>query len=262
MQDLGYALNLKPLVLSPHQFGIPAIRSRIYIPAIRKDLINNDWFYLDLSTSLNNKKNSIFDVIDRNKKDKKYYISKYEERVLDMWNEFYKKIDLDIIGFPIWADEFNKRNKINDLPKWKQDFIKKNRELYTRNKTFVDEWLKKYDYLKWVKKTHRKMEWQAGNDIRDVYEGLIQFRPSGVRIKRPDKFSTLVAMNHSQIIGKYKRRMTPDETKRLQSFPKNFKVHIDDNLALKQLGNAVNVTVVDAIIKEMFKIYEKSRTNR
>ena len=261
LQDLGYALNLKPLLLSPNQFGIPAIRSRIYIPAIRKDLINNDWFYLDLSNSLTDKYN-IFDVIDRDKKDKKYYISRYERKVLDMWNEFYKKIDLDIIGFPIWAEEFNKRNKIDNLPKWKQDFIIKNRELYKRNKSFIDSWLKKYDYLNWVKKTHKKMEWQAGNDIDDIYKGLIQFRPSGVRVKRPDKFSTLVAMNHSQIIGKYKRRLTPSETKKLQSFPSSFKVHIDDNVALKQLGNAVNVTVVNAVIKEMFKVYEKNRTDK
>jgi DNA (cytosine-5)-methyltransferase 1 len=103
------------------------------------------------------------------------------------------------------------------------------------------------------------MEWQAGTDIKDIYEGLIQFRPSGVRIKRTDKFSTLVAMNHPQIIGKYRRRLTPDETKRIQSFPKNFKVHPDDNVALRQLGNAVSVDVLKVILNKILnKEYEKS----
>lgn len=262
LQDLGYALNLKPLLLSPHQFGIPVIRSRVYIPAIRKDLIDNDWFYLDFSRSFKDVEINVFDILDKDKKDERYYISKYEERVLDMWNDFYLNIDLNIIGFPIWAEEFKKRYKINDLPKWKQDFIIKNRNLYKRNKKFIDEWLVKYENLNWVKKTHKKMEWQAGNDIKDIYKGLIQFRPSGVRVKRPDKFSTLVAMNHSQIIGRYKRRMTPDETKRLQSFPRNFEIHNEDNFALKQLGNAVNVDVVSYVIKEIFNFYEKSRTNK
>ena len=48
--------------------------------------------------------------------------------------------------------------------------------------------------------THKKFEWQAGETCKNIYECLIQFRPSGVRAKRPDRFSTLVAMNHPQIV--------------------------------------------------------------
>jgi DNA (cytosine-5)-methyltransferase 1 len=102
-----------------------------------------------------------------------------------------------------------------------------------------------------MKPTQRKMEWQAGSDISNIYGGLIQFRPSGVRVKRPNKFSTLVAMNQPQIIGKYKRRLTPNETKKLQSFPDDFILPSQNNIALKQLGNSVNVEVIKKIILKM-----------
>lgn len=252
LDELGYALNATPLILSPDDFGISAIRKRIFIPAIKKELVRRDKFMLDFSDSLHSVNlQGVYDIISKNKVDKKFYISNYETKVLKVWNEFYLGIDIKIIGYPIWANEFDKNYKIIDIPDWKQGFILKNRELYKRNKKFIDKWLKKYDFLEWMKPTQRKMEWQAGTDIDDIYGGLIQFRPSGVRIKRPNKFSTLVAMNHPQIIGKYKRRLTPDETKKLQSFPDTFILPQQNNVALKQLGNSVNVEVVEKIIQKM-----------
>ncbi len=262
LKDIGYVLNSKPIILSPDKFGIPAIRARLYIPAIRKDLVDVENFTLDFSGDFKDC-DGIDAIVDKTKKDNKYYISEYERRVIDMWNEFYKNIDLRVIGFPIWASYFNTTDRINHLPIWKQGFIIKNRELYLRNKKFINTWLLKYDNLSWVVETHRKLEWQAGSEIDDIYDGLIQFRPSGVRVKRANKFSTLVAMNHSQIVGKYKRRITPDETKILQSLPKDFRVHPDDNVALRQLGNAVNVQVVKIILEKMLNNnYEKSRTGK
>lgn len=252
LDELGYALNVNPLILSPDDFGISAIRKRIFIPAIKKELIQEDKFMLDFSTSLSTvNPEGIYEIVDKKPVNKKYYISNYEAKVLKVWNEFYLGIDIGVIGYPVWADEFNKNYKIVNTPDWKAKFILKNRELYQRNKKFIDKWLKKYDFLKWMKPTQRKMEWQAGLDIADIYSGLIQFRPSGVRIKRPNKFSTLVAMNHPQIIGKYKRRLTPDETKKLQSFPDDFILPVQNNIALKQLGNSVNTEVVSKVISKM-----------
>ena len=97
------------------------------------------------------------------------------------------------------------------------------------------------------------MEWQAGKDYESIFECLIQFRPSGVRVKRPDKFSTLVAMNHQQIIGKYKRRLTIDESKRLQSFPEEYQLSDSNTVAMKQLGNSVNITVIQKIFEIVLK---------
>jgi DNA (cytosine-5)-methyltransferase 1 len=252
LDELGYAINASPLILSPDDFGIPAIRKRIFIPAIKKVLIKKDKFMLNLSDSLSLVgEQGAYGIISKNLVDEKFYISNYEAKVLEAWNEFYLGIDIKVVGYPIWADEFNKKYKIIDTPKWKEGFILKNRELYKRNKKFINKWLKKYDFLEWMKPTQRKMEWQAGSDISNIYGGLIQFRPSGVRVKRPNKFSTLVAMNQPQIIGKYKRRLTPNETKKLQSFPDDFILPSQNNIALKQLGNSVNVEVIKKIILKM-----------
>lgn len=49
------------------------------------------------------------------------------------------------------------------------------------------------------------------------------------------------------------RRITPREAARLQGFPKKFEIVVSDTQAYKQFGNAVPVTVVDAIAREMAK---------
>ena len=45
--------------------------------------------------------------------------------------------------------------------------------------------------------------------------------------------------------------LTPREASRLQGFPKNFKMPVSENQAMKQLGNSVAVNVVKAIAKEI-----------
>jgi DNA (cytosine-5)-methyltransferase 1 len=245
LHSLGYATTEHPLILSPHQFGVPVHRPRVYIPAIKKSLIKTH--FLHVSLPFKNLSTDIYSILDHSVDDARYALSEYETRVLDMWDAFYQGIDIKVIGFPVWADEFGADYPLDSLPPWKQSFIKKNRDLYARNKSHIKKWQKQFDNLDWVKPTHRKFEWQAGSEYQSVYECLIQFRPSGVRVRRPDKFSTLVAMNHAQIVGRYRRRLTPHETKLLQSLPKKFKLHKQSHTALKQLGNAVNVVVVRAV---------------
>ena len=138
------------------------------------------------------------------------------------------------------------------MNKWKADFCTKNRNLYLNNKKFIDKWLKKWNNLEDFTPTERKFEWQAATSITTVWDGIIQFRPSGIRVKRPDTFPALVAMVHIPIIGRYKRRLTPREVARLQSFPDSFKPNENDHQAYKQFGNAVNVNCVEYLAKQLF----------
>lgn len=253
LKQLGYVVPDRPVIISPTDLGIPVNRPRTFIPAVRKKIRKQ--VCIDLH-KIDKKELSILDYFNFNTYDsnmhQELFLNSYEVQVLQMWDEFYQGLNRKVIGFPIWFDFFKyPKIKLNGLPKWKINFIEKNKLLYIENKNHIDNWTKKYKKLKWVVNTHRKFEWQCGTDCKGVFDGLIQFRPSGIRVKRLNFFSTLVAMNHPQIIGPMRRRLHADETKYLQSFDKNFKMHPNRKIALKQLGNAVNVDVVKFILEQI-----------
>ena len=257
LEDIGYNVIKTPIVVGPKDFNIPQIRERAIILAVRKDIYDGE-----INSKIEKKHNnstSIYKILDEDLSDeeyKKYKISKKEEQVLDAWNAFVKGVKLRIVGFPIWSDEFGKNYDVSNLPAWKQEFIVKNRKLYFDNKEFIDSWLKKYEIRSYIP-TYRKFERQVGNKINDIYDGIIQFRPSGIRVKQPTESPTLVAMVHVPIIGKYKRRITINEARKLQSFPDNYDFTIESEFdAYKQLGNAVNVDVIYNVFKVFIDFLE------
>lgn len=249
---LGYRLTKEPIIISPHQLGIPQLRERVVILGVYDPENTDKNLEIELPELIGKDDNDITSILETKKVSSKYYISDYEKMVLTAWDEFYKGIKETVIGFPIWALYFNGFTKTEDLPKWKLDFINKNINLYKNNKEFIDGWLKKYNYLKDFSKTHKKMEWQAGDSIESLWDGLIQFRPSGIRVKKPTCFPALVAMVQIPIIGKYKRRLTVREAARLQSFPDSFIPNRNDQQAYKQFGNAVNVNVIKVMAEKLF----------
>lgn len=251
LKDLGYVLTENPIIMSPHQLGVPQLRERVYILGIHKTYCKNK-IHINIPV-INKRSLNIYNSgILETEVDDRYKISDYEERVLTAWNEFYQGIHEDVLGFPVWANEFNKTYDVSTLPKRKQEFCKKNRKLYLNNKKFIDTWLKKYNNLNDFTPTHKKFEWQAGNSIATLRDGIIQFRPSGIRVKRPDAFPALVAIVQIPIVGKYKRRLTPREAGNLQSFPKTFVPNKDDHQAYKQFGNSVNVKCVQFLTEQLF----------
>lgn len=254
LKALGYRLTPVPIIISPHQFGIPQLRERVVILGIY-DPNNTDE---DLVITFDNLKtkddNSIYTILDENKVDDKYYINEKEEYVLNAWDEFYRGIKENVIGFPIWAEYFKEKNEEEDFPEWKKEFVRKNKALYQLNKKFIDAWLIKYDNLQRFTPTQRKMEWQAGEKIKSLWDGVIQFRPSGIRVKTPTCFPALVAIVQIPIVGKYRRRLTVREAARLQSFPNTFIPNSDDHQAYKQFGNAVNVKVIEQAARKLFDI--------
>ncbi|MGG2072482.1 DNA cytosine methyltransferase [Lysinibacillus irui] len=59
-----------------------------------------------------------------------------------------------------------------------------------------------------------------------------------------------------------RRRLSVEECKKLQGFPDWFDFNVSNTQAKKQLGNAVTVPVVKAIVEEMFLQYENSNSTR
>ena len=247
----GYRLTPKPLIVSPHYFGTPQLRERVVILGIYDPEPAYEPLEINLGKFKKKADNSIYKVLDDGDVEEKYNISEEEKKVLTMWDEFYKGVDLDVIGFPVWFEWF-KKEAPDDFKPWKKEFVRKNNELYQRNKEFIDSWIEKWDNLEWCTPTQRKFEWQAGKNINSIWEGLIQIRPSGVRVKVPTCFPALVAIVQIPIIGKYKRRLTVREAARLQDFPESFIPNEIDQQAYKQFGNAVNVEVVKRCAEKLF----------
>jgi DNA (cytosine-5)-methyltransferase 1 len=256
LTNLGYAITEEPLILSPHQFGIPQNRPRVYILGVLKEKLKTpiDKISIDISKHYVSEKTSIYSYLESNVFDSKYSISEYEENVINAWEDFRKNIDKKVYGFPVWVDEFGKKYKYSHFPKWKQVYIQKIRKLYSENKSFIDAWLKKWD-IKSFKLRDRKFEWQAGPTVKTCWDASVQLRQSGIRFKKPDFFPALVAMVQTPIIAKFKRRLTPKEASYLQSFPNRFEIDSVDQRAYKQFGNSVNVKVLNVIVGEFLTIY-------
>ena len=60
-------------------------------------------------------------------------------------------------------------------------------------------------------------------------------------------------MNQIVYVGEKKRKLSPKEVSRLQSFPDTYKINENMNKAYKQFGNSVNVEVVNKIYKHLMK---------
>jgi len=249
--DLGYLVPEKPIIISPHQIGVPQLRDRVFIPGVLSKFSGISSLIFDIPKSKRNLTDAKVVLNGETSADLK--ISDYEKFVLTAWDNFLKGLKQKVIGFPVWAKEFGSSKSISNLPKWKQEIILKNRKLYSDNQQHIDSWLQKHNNLSEFVNTHTKFEWQAGNSLASVWDGIIQFRPSGIRVKRPTEFPALVAMVHIPIIGWKKRRISPREAANLQCFHENFIINTNKQQAYKQLGNSVNVKVVKHIAQQLFR---------
>lgn len=252
IEKIGYNIINVPIVASPKDVGVPQLRDRAIILAVRKDLFDKPIEMKFVRAEKNT--TNIQTIVDKKHLDGARYLTEQQIYCLDCWNDFIKGINRKIIGFPIWSDEFGKTYSIKHFPVWKQDIINRSRKLYIENKPFIDEWLKKWKVRETFTPTNRKFEWQVGGKISSVYDGIIQFRPSGIRVKQNTESPALVAMVHLPILGKERRTISVREAARLQSFPDSFKFNEKPQNAFKQLGNAVNVKVISTIFS-MFLEY-------
>jgi DNA (cytosine-5)-methyltransferase 1 len=298
LSGLGYEVDARRF--SPHQFGIPQIRERVYIVGSRTGLGGFKW------PEPTNKPTSIKSVLARRPIAAKP-LTPQVEKCLEVWDDFLRRSpsSVELPSFPIWSMEFgadypyadgtpfsvlsekgtrgltkfrgahgvslrqfkpedrwavlpsHARTEQLEFPKWKQHFIRQNREFYASNRKWIDPWLPK---ILSFPSSLQKFEWNIKGGVRDIWRYVVQFRASGVRVKRPTTAPSLIAMTDTQvpIIGWEKRYMTPQECAGLQSLD-DLALPESRTRAFEALGNAVNAKVVGSIVANLIADFNEAR---
>ena len=270
LRDLGYRVSSTPAVFSPHLLppdmnGAPQVRERVFVlgeyvgraaamteepPPLLRPVPVDGWTpqSWDLQAHL--------PLERREDVPRTYDLRPDEIRWIDAWSELIADLDEERLpGFPIWADAFTDALRIPAAtPVWKRNFLKKNHELYLRNRGTIDDWLRRHHDLSAFPASRRKLEWQAQDGDRDLWQHVMHMRPSGIRVKQSTYLPALVAITQTSILGPQRRRITPREGARLQGLPESFRLHPNDKIAYKQLGNGVNVGVVQHAVQTLLAL--------
>ena len=113
----------EPEILSPHQFGIPQHRRRIYIVGLRKDLVDpKDPKPFEFPNEKKEKNCDITTIINPADTDIQSLTLKTHQQ-LKVWQKFLtelKKRNRAIPRFPIWAMEFDADYEYEDIAPFKQ----------------------------------------------------------------------------------------------------------------------------------------------
>jgi DNA (cytosine-5)-methyltransferase 1 len=271
LTGLGYWVSTTPTVLSPHLIppesgGSPQVRERVYIIGIKKELLTdkqiaeNEKFVIpmkpfkDFSATTWNAKRDISEKGSHGE-----ILNTDRKLALDIWADFLQTVGThgssrSLPGFPIWEWALAATPNVAPTdPKWKEDFLRKNSQLYVANKDAIDSWRIRNPLITQLPNSYRKFEWQAGS--KNSLKGTaIQFRPSGIRVKAANYLPALVAMNQTSYLFDEGRFLSVQEAAKLQGFPKDFDFGGQPNQAsFKQLGNAVCVGVVRYVLTETLR---------
>lgn len=296
MRRAGYAVSAERM--SPHHFGIPQIRDRLIIVASRGGLKKFSWPTRDfrVQTSIED----ILDehpAEARALSEKVIACLETWQAFLDAM-----PADVDFPPGPIWAMEFgatypfedatphekqsslhhycgsfgrsltglspeerlkllpsHARTPTSRFPEWKKRFIRANRTFYAANKSWIDPWLPQIQVFP---SSLQKLEWNCTGEERAIWKYVIQFRASGVRVKRRTTAPSLIAMTTTQIpiIAWEKRYITVAECARLQSMNALATFPATYDAAFAALGNAINVRIIELVAGQLLPQVRVRRT--
>ncbi len=309
--NLETLYDVKCDIISPHNFGIPQHRKRIYIVGRLWDKGGLKDFHFPLHEE--KIECNIKQIITEDDNSDFMSLREQTRKHLKAWQDFLDlltKNKIPIPSFPIWAMEWGanynyektppcrqqkktlegKKGKFGvllhgsfddmflqlpiyaqavmkpneEFPDWKKNFIKWNRDFYNAHKDVLDSWLPKIQ-RPGFENSHQKFEWNCGIDKNakpTLEDKIVQFRPSGIRVKLPT-YSPALVLTTTQIPifpwiktpdGKQGRYMTKKEAAKLQGMEELKNVPNTISEAFKAFGNAVNVEVVRRVAEILLEI--------
>ena len=280
LNKLGYNIIYK--IISPVDIGIPQNRKRVFILGFKdkKHLINFHWPNKKIADQ---KLKTILVSSDDHKKiesEKNFQIQHWQTLLSSCKINFLSSISIVApemgATYPLdfkylklkdmykykgaygqklndslsWEDLYMKlpsySRKIRGVPNWLKDSIIYTRSVYQKNKRFLNKWTKGINkkYNSW-----QILEWRGIDNQLSLSEHILQFRASGIRVLKPHKIPSLVAMTPTQIpiIGREMRYISKFEAAKLQNLHSLPYISKNDTLAFKAFGNAVNAKIVELI---------------
>ncbi len=285
LQRAGYTVDHE--LYSPHEFGIPQHRERFFIVGSRIGLDHFDWMApVVTETSVFDFLDSSPTSVVKIGKDEEECLNLWQEFIsaipseiklpgFPIWSmefgatyPFENQIPHRITAlelssykgsFGVSLNGLTKKEQLfllpsyalvkKKFPSWKQRYIKHNRQFYIDNKKHIKEIverLSKYQSQSW-----QKLEWNVGLAERNIFNYILQFRASGIRVKKTDFFPSLVCTNTQRpILGWEKRYITRNEGLKIQSL-EGVVLPDNDNAAFRALGNAVNSLIIKKIASRL-----------
>ena len=290
LRALGYSIDAREL--SPHHFGIPQVRGRMYLVGRLGPLVGFRW----PEPIGDSRKPDIRAILDSKPPDA-HPLGKQALDCIRVWQEFLREFpkQAKLPSFPIWSMEFGatyptgydtlcnvpmkrlreargvfgeplaglRRAELLKLvpsharadkgafPRWKQTFIQQNRDLYREHRAWLRRWVPK---IRSFPASLQKLEWNCQGERRNIWEYILQFRASGLRVKRATSAPSLVAMTTTQvpIVAWERRYMSVRECARLQSL-ESLRALPPGAAGFRALGNAVNAEVVRRILERLVR---------